>query len=190
MIAAALATLLLSAPISGTPQRPATLSCLELTDAQLRDRIDALLRSIDVPIAPDEWRALGPRASGVLEAIARDSEALPTRRAQALWGLVHIASPSASAVLSRVAAREDEPFAVRHAAVRGLGVVSSSEELLALLRPVLEKARDARLRAAAAEQLAHRAGGTACGVVRARSAVEPASAQPLFTPAIEACSTR
>jgi hypothetical protein len=46
------------------------------------------------------------------------------------------------------------------------------------------------LRAAAAEQLARRTGGGACDIVRARAAVEPAFAQTLFAPAIEACSTR
>jgi HEAT repeat protein len=163
MIASMLAALLLAPPVGAAPAAPQAAVCLELSTVELERRVDAYLQAIDVAIDPEQWRALGPKAAPLLEQIASDPVALPTRRAQALWGLVHVAGPQASTVLGQLASREDQPFVVRHAAVRGLGQVASPEQLEGALRPIQQNALDARLRAAAAEELVRRSGGPSAG---------------------------
>jgi hypothetical protein len=152
-VISALLALLLSAPLPAPPPRE-PLACRELTDAERRERIDSYLRTIDVPVDPDAWTALGPGAAPVLEEIARDPRALPTRRAQAVSALAIVSGASASALLAELAAREDEPITVRLSAVRGLAAVTAPDRLPDVLRPVLEGARDPRIRAAAARHLA------------------------------------
>ena len=147
---------LLAAPLlpGRLPRGPALSR--ELDETQLRQRVDACLRSIDDPITPDEWRALGPRAAVLLEEIVRDPAALPTRRAQALWGLVALVGPSALPSLSALAGREEEPLVVRLAAVRALAALSPLDRLEATLRPLLARDAAPGVRKAAAEELARR----------------------------------
>jgi HEAT repeat protein len=163
--------------------------CRELTDAERRARIDAYLRTIDVPVDADDWLALGPGAAPLLEAIARDPRALPTRRAQALAALAIVSGPGAAALLGELAAREDEPLAVRLSAVRGLAGVTAAERLLPALRPLLESARDVRIRAAAARGLADKVPDQACAAIQARAAAEDPEPRAYFGPALEACRT-
>jgi HEAT repeat protein len=164
--------------------------CRERTDAELRARIDAYLRTIDVPVDADDWLALGPDAAPMLAAIARDPRALPTRRAQALAALAIVSGPGASPLLGELAAGEDEPLGVRLSAVRGLAGVPAPEKLQPALRPLLESARDVRIRAAAARGLAERVPEPACAAIRARAAAEDPGPRAYFGPALEACGTR
>src|SRR5260370_24278631 len=75
---------------------------LQLSDEQIRERIETYLGSIDTPIRPAHWRALGSRGAAILEGIAQDDGALPTRRAKALHGLATIASSTAADVMLRL----------------------------------------------------------------------------------------
>jgi hypothetical protein len=190
MIAIALSALLLSAPRL-PPVAPASPAvCLDLTDAQLAERVGDYLKVIDVPIDPDQWRALGPRAAPLLEQIVNDPGALPTRRAQALWALVQITGLQAQGQLGRLALREDQPFVLRQAAVRGLAAVAAPGQLEAALRPIMERAGDGRLRAAAAHELVLRTRGGACALVRAQSDAEAPGDRAYFASAVEGCGTR
>jgi hypothetical protein len=190
MIATAFLALLLSAP-RAAPLVPASPSvCLDLTDAQLAERVGDYLKVIDVPIDPDQWRALGPRAAPLLEQIVSDSSALPTRRAQALWALVQITGLQAQGQLGRLALQGDQPFVLRQAAVRGLAAVAAPWKLEAALRPVMERAGDGRLRAAAAHELVLRTRGGACALVRAQTDAEAPGDRAYFAPAMEGCGTR
>lgn len=123
MIAASLVSLLLAAPVAGAAPGSAA-RCEVLSGAQVRERVEGLLRAIDVEVAPDAWRTLGAQAIPALEAVVADRQALPTRRARALWGLVHVAGRAAGPVLAARAADAAEAPAVRRAAVRGLAAVA------------------------------------------------------------------
>jgi hypothetical protein len=160
----------------------------EVSGAELRDRIDAYLGSIDTRIEPSAWRELGPQAAPILEQIARDPEQLPTRRARAVGALAVLATPSAPTVFADLAGRPGEPLGVRVAAIRGLGAVTPEAQLSRTLQPWLERAPEPRLRAAAAEQLAVRTRGKACDLVRARVEREDADVKPLFDKAARTCS--
>jgi hypothetical protein len=190
MIALALsALLLLVSPVP--PLAPASpVVSLDLTDAQLAERVADYLKVIDVPIDPDQWRALGPKAAPLLEQVVSNPGALPTRRAQALWALVQVTGLQAKDLLDRVALREDQPFVLRQAAVRGLAAVVAPGQVEAALRPIMERAGDGRLRAAAAHELVRRTGGGACAVVRARTAAEAPGDRAYFAQAMEGCGTR
>lgn len=184
---ACLALLLLAAPPPSLRPAAAPAECRPLGDEELRARVDSFLRALDVPVEPAAWRALGPRAVPLLERAAQEVGALPTRRAQALWGLVHLQGPAATSLAAALAAREGEPLVVRFAAVRGLEAVAPAGALEEALGTLLERAADARLRALSAQVLARRAKGAACARVRTRAAREEAGARPLFAAALEAC---
>jgi hypothetical protein len=187
MLALPLAALLLAAQPAAAPRRAVPLVCHELTAVEVRDRVDSYLRAIDVEIDADEWRALGPAAVPLLESVARDPAALPTRRAHALSALALVAGPASAGLLGAVAAGEDEPLGVRLAAVQGLGAATAGSGLTAALRPILESARDPRVRAAAARQLAERGAGAGCALVVARAWAEEEPARAFFGPALHVC---
>jgi HEAT repeat protein len=151
-----LLALLLAAPVQPLQKPRAPALSRPLTDAEVRQRVDAYLRAIDVLVEPDEWRALGAGAAPLLEQISHDPAALPTRRAQAVWGLVALAPPRLGALLSALAGAEEEPVAVRLAGVRALPALHDRASLEAALRPLLGGAVNAQVRAAAVEELARR----------------------------------
>src|SRR5436309_9821389 len=91
----------------------------ELSDDEVRERVQAYLGSIDTPIQGNQWKALGPRAVPLLEEIVKNHNALPTRRAKAIDGLAALGSPQARALFSEIGMRENEPINVRFAPARG-----------------------------------------------------------------------
>jgi HEAT repeat protein len=140
------------------------------------------------PISPDRWRSLGLSAAPILEELAGDGQALPTRRARALEGLVAIGAPNASKLLVRLVQSEEEPFVVRLAAVRGVGRTFSALRQVTVLRPVLEGAHDAHLRAVAAEIMARHASG--CPAVRAQLEREAPESRAQFEAALRRCARK
>jgi hypothetical protein len=152
-----------------------------------RGAVDALLGSRDGAVSPERWRKLGPRAAPILEGIAADGLALPTRRARALEGVVALRSPHAAALVVKLAQSEAEPFVVRLAAVRGAGRVLRPARQLPALLPALEKASDPHLRAAAAEVLSHQPAG--CAAVRAQALRETAETRGAFEASIGRCAS-
>jgi hypothetical protein len=141
-------------PVRTAPVGDAALACFPVPAAgaaELRDRIDALLGILDRPVPAAAWQALPPGALPLLEATAADAGALPSRRARALDGA---ATLGADGTLHRaLAADAAAPFAVRSAAVHGLGKLLSPAARSAALAPLAARDADPRIRAAAANVL-------------------------------------
>jgi HEAT repeat protein len=151
---------------------------------EVRADVSALLGVIDRPVSPDSFRRFGSEGEAALADIALSRD-LPPRRARALEALAALGSPRAEDVHRTVAASPDAPPTVRRAAVRGLGWIVPKERAAASLRPFLERDRDPRVRAAAAEALA--GSGAACGAVRAQAAKEGQAGIARFARALAAC---
>lgn len=164
-----------------------TRAASQTSDDQLRARVEAQLDRRDSPPGPEDWLSLGPRAAPVLEEIAQDPHRLPTRRARALEGLSAIGSPRSPRLMVEIARRESEAPVVRMSALRGAGRLLAPDRLVTKIRPVLDRAGDVRVRAAAAEVLAHRSPGGGCGPVRAQSGRENREGRVAFDRALEAC---
>jgi hypothetical protein len=161
------------APAAKTPAAVAS-------DADLRQRIDSYLGTIERPATEAQWQALGPAAEPILREIVAGSE-LPTRKAKAVAGLAALGSATTPALLSKWSLDEAQPLPVRMAAVHGLARMTPDASLRTALEPVL-KVRDARVGAAAAQLLATRT-PAACAAVRARGANDAH-----FSRAIAACA--
>ena len=151
-----------SPPVSDTTPAPPE----QLTDQEIRDRIDTFMGTIDTRITPEQWRALGARGAAILEQIAQDANVLPTKRAKAVAGLAAIGSSSSSTVLLNLARSEQAPLTVRLAAVHGAPGVLAAGQVPAALKPILENAKDGHVRGAAAEVLSRHGG---CSLVRAQA---------------------
>ena len=102
------------APAESPPQQQEQLS-----DVELRERVQTYLGSIDRSISPASWRALGSRAAPLLEAIIADPSQFPSRRAKAVDGLVAVAPDRAVQLVGKLARDENEETVVRVAAVHG-----------------------------------------------------------------------
>ena len=166
----------------------AAASTQTLSDAEVRTRIDSYLETIDTPIPADRWRALGPGAGAVLEEIAQDRKRLPTRRARAVSALGVVGSPRARDLMMALAQREDEAAIVRMSAVRAVAPLIEGPAMLETLRPVLERSRNSRVRATAAEVLVLHAPGLACAPVRKQLARERPALRPAFARATAGCT--
>jgi HEAT repeat protein len=158
-----------------------------LSDDEIRDRIETYLGTIDTPISIERWRALGPRAAPFIEAIVASRKNLPTRRAQAIDGLSAVGGATAPALLTGLSRGEDEPLVVRLSAVRGLGRMVKGAKLAAALKPVLEGAKDARVRGLAAQTLAEHAQKQSCGAVKAQALREDDEAREHYQRALARC---
>ncbi|HEX9288652.1 MAG TPA: hypothetical protein VF904_03925 [Anaeromyxobacteraceae bacterium] len=191
-------TLLVALTAPGTPARnarprsdtpAATAPAPDLSDAEVESRVRTYLGAIDTPISADRWRALGPRAVAPLEAVLRDPEALPSRRAKAVEALSVVGGARARQLVLETAHSEQEPFGVRASALRGAPRVLPAKELVKQLRPVMEGAQDPTVRAAAAEVLARHAAKSSCAAVRAQASRE-GEARGQFANAVERCGGR
>lgn len=154
------------------PQPDAPVAVTPLSPDELRKTVDAYLGTIDTPIAPSRWQALGPAAAPLLERVLDDRGAFPSRRAKALDGLVSAAPDRAAPRLGALAQSEEEPVVVRVAALHGAARLLPAHKLVTALRPVLEHAREPGLRAQAAELLARHGRSAGCQAVRAQAAHE------------------
>jgi hypothetical protein len=148
----------------------------KLTPTEIRDRAEAYLHTIDTPITADQWRALGPTAADVLEPVIQNAQEFPTRRAAAVGGLVYAAPTRAAALVGSLARDENQPIVVRVAAMHGAAQVLPSSKLVAELKPVLQGADNAGLRAAAADVLARHGKTAGCTAVKAQAAREQSKA--------------
>ncbi len=174
-------------PPSASPEEAEVVTKDELSDDDVRDQVNAYLGSIDTPIRANQWKVLGPRAVPLLEQIVHSDQELPTRRAKAIEGLAALGSPNASTLFTEIAAREHEPVVVRFAAVRGLARVTPPRQAAAALKPILEGAKDSRVRALAAEQLAIRSRGKSCDLVRAQVERESEDSRAHYHRALGRC---
>ena len=185
---------LLLAALLATPKLPhgqhpappaATEPAQQFSTEEVRERVGGYLGSIDRPITADEWRALGSRAGEVLEPIATDARAMPSRRAKALEGLVAVAPDRAALLVGKLARDEKEPVVLRVAALRGAGEVLPAAKALSELKPVLRSARSAGMRSAAADVLSRRKSG--CAAVRQQAARESDEHREAYQQALSRC---
>ncbi len=174
-------------PPPGSRAGPPAAAPAELSEAQVRRRVRALLGAIDTPVREEDWRALGPRGPAVLAEIASSAAEWPSRRARAAWGLSVAGGPEAERALDRLARSPGEPFSVRAAALEGLGRLYPPERLVPALLPVLSGVGEARVRAVAAEVLSRRAPKEACAAVRDCVARESPEDRPMFHRAEASC---
>ncbi|HTP26219.1 MAG TPA: hypothetical protein VMK12_11230 [Anaeromyxobacteraceae bacterium] len=158
-----------------------------LSDAEVAERVRTYLGSIDTPIPMARWRSLGQRAVAPLENVVRGGE-LPSRRARALAALSAIGGDRAKRIVLQMVHAEGEPFAVRTSALRGAANLLSTHDLAAELRPVMEGAHDATIRATAADELSRHAASSSCEAVRAQAERESDSDRRQFVPALERCA--
>jgi hypothetical protein len=176
-------------PAGGGPGRGAVQEFPAPSDAEVHDRVDAWLGAIDRPIAPERWRALGPRAVPALAAVANDAGALPSRRAAAIAALSAIGGDAARDASLALARSDRAPFSVRASALESAGRLVPAADLARDLAPVLASASDRGVRAAAAKVLADRAPAEACGAIRAQAAREHERARPAFAGALGKCAS-
>jgi hypothetical protein len=160
-------------------------AALSLSDDEARSRMNAFLGSIDTPISAQQWAALGTRVGPWLEEIAKSTSELPTRRAKAIDGLIGSKWSRSSAVLRELSRDESVPANVRFHSVRGLGQLLAKDKVERELTPVLEGAKDARVRAVAAEQISKRAGR--CGAIQRQLLREEENHKDLYYRAIATC---
>jgi len=142
-------------------------------DPGMRARVDGLLGSYRT-VSVAEWRALGPGAALALEAVARDLQALPTRRARALAALGVVRPEAAAPLVRQLASDHDTPRLLRSAAVDvAPGVLGAGS--VEFLTPYLRDS-DAVVRQRSAEALA------ASGVAGCRAVVAEAASHPTSGP--------
>ncbi len=157
-----------------------------LSDAEVQNRVETYLSTLDTPITADRWRALGPRAVPLLEQVLTSGDQLPSRRAKAVAGLASIGGARAQALVVDAARSETQPFAVRAAALHAAPAVLGSRQLVLQLKPILQSSAEPAVRAAAADALAHGAPAEACEAVRAQAARERSPAT--FHRALNRCA--
>jgi hypothetical protein len=158
----------------------------KLSDEEVRQRAESYLDALDVPVTPDQWHALGPRAVPFLEEVVANPDGLPSRRAAAVGGLAVIGGKRAREVVLKTAHSDAEPVAVRNAALHGAPRVVTSRELVRELKPVLEHASEPATRAAAADVLARHVPRAACSAIRAQAGRE-AEGEAQFQRALQRC---
>jgi len=140
-------------------------------EPQLRARVDGLLGAYRAGTVA-EWRTLGPDAAPMLERVARDRAALPTRRARALAALGTLRPAAAGPLIRELVAEGTAPVVLRCAAVDAAPNVlgpDASEVLVPLLRDqeALVRLRSARVLAAS--------GADGCRAVAVRARTLPTS---------------
>jgi len=156
--------LVLAGVLCGSPRA-------ESVDPELRARVEGLLGAYRA-VTVAEWRALGSEAGPVLEAVARDAAALPTRRTRALAALGAIQPVAAGLLIRELATDPTTPRVLRSAAVDAASSVLG-DEAAALLVPLLRD-RDATLRVQSARALAA-SGPAGCRALVAETRTRPAS---------------
>ena len=116
-------------------------------DPELRARVEGLLGAYRA-VTVAEWRAVGPDAAPVLEAVAADAQALPTRRARALAALGLVRPTAAGPLVRRLASDVTAPVVLRSAAVEvAAGVLGADAQ--GVLVPLLgDREAVVRLRSA------------------------------------------
>jgi hypothetical protein len=164
------------------PEQPAQE---QLSDAELRERVEAYLGAIDRPVGTARWKALGPKAAPILEAVIADHAQFPSRRAKAVDGLVAAAPDRAATLVGDLARDERQPSVVRVAAMHGAAQVLPPAKTVSELRPVLRTAKSTGMRAQAAEVLARKQGG--CAEVRGQVEREQAGNRDAFARAMKQC---
>jgi HEAT repeat protein len=141
------------------------------TDPELRSRVEGLLGSYRT-VTVAEWRAVGPEAAPVLEAVARDPRALPTRRARALAALGVVRSDAAAPLIRELVLDAVVAPVVRSAAIDAAPGVLGADAPHLLIPLLRDPAPRVRLHSAQALASTGLAG---CRAVLAEARTRPAS---------------
>jgi hypothetical protein len=177
----------LGGPLCTVPAAGAVEACTPTSEAALRELLVPIFGLIDGPVTSEMWHALPPEALPLLERIA-DGTGRAGARARALEGAAALGSDGA--VHRRLAKDVAAPFAVRAAAIRGLGLLVSASRLNAELAPFLGSDPDLRIRSTAAAALARSALPSSCAAVRTQAQREGATGRPAFQRALTTCGDR
>jgi HEAT repeat protein len=146
-------------------------STLAASEAEIRARVDGLLGAYRA-VTVAQWRALGSAAAPVLESVARDPSAVPTRRARALAALGVVQPAAAGPLIRQLVAETTAPVVLRCAAVDvapGVLGPGASDVLVPLLRDP-----EALVRLGSARVLAA-SGASGCRAVAAEARSLPSS---------------
>ncbi|HEY1907179.1 MAG TPA: hypothetical protein VGG91_14120 [Myxococcaceae bacterium] len=156
----------------------------EPVDPGFRARVEGLLGAYRA-VTVAEWQALGPEAAPLLEEVARDARALPTRRARALAALGVLRPEAAAPIVRELASDGTVPVPLRAAALDvAPGVLGADAP--GFLAPFLRD-RQARVRRHSAEALVA-SGAAGCRVLAAEARTRSAS-DPVVG-AVAACGSR
>lgn len=177
---------LLAAVLLSAPAMPDAAG----SSAEVRERVEALLGTIDRAIPAARWKALGPEAIPVLAEIVASEGQMPSTRSMALGALGAVDPARAEALARALVDAPDAPLTVRETAVRTLGRVLSPVQLRAALAPALRAAHPVGLRSVAAETLARHGGRDACAEVMDQVSLERAADHPRFERAAALCASR
>lgn len=188
MMLPSLVLLVLSAP-HAPPVRPAGAEQVKLSDADLRDRVHAMLSPIEGGPTDAQWLALGAPAVPVLEEALADKHHLAFYRARALGALALLAPDAAKPRALSLAQDASQPYQLRDVALLTSGRLAKSDELATTLKPVLESSTDIRLRVRAAKVLAEANPTASCSAVKAQVARETEDKRILFRDAAARCSS-
>jgi len=140
-------------------------------EAELRERVDGLLGAYRA-VTVAEWRALGPEVAPVLDRVARDRTALPTRRARALAALGVVRPTAAGPLIRELAAERTAPQALRCAAVDAAPSVLGSQAPEVLVPLLQDQEPSVRVRSA---RVLAASGLAGCRAVAARARTLPPS---------------
>ena len=173
-------------PHSRTPKPSDSDAQAQLSAEEARQRVHEYLGSIDTPITPEQWRALGPQAATELESIVRNQDAFPSRRAKALDGLTAAAPDRAARLVGPMARDEKQPLVVRVAAMHGAAQVLPPDEAERELKPVLQTSHSAGMRKTAADVLSRSRSG--CASVRKQASRESAEHRAAWKDVLDRCA--
>jgi HEAT repeat protein len=140
-------------------------------DSELRSRVEGLLGSYRT-VTVAEWRAVGSAAAPVLEAVARDARALPTRRARALAALGVVRPDAAGPLVRELVSDASIATVVRSAAIDAAPGVLGADAPRLLVPLLRDPAPLVRLHSAQALTSTGLAG---CRAVLAEARSRPAS---------------
>jgi hypothetical protein len=184
------AAVLLAAALLAAPASDVAAGTAKSSDADVRAQAEALLGTIDRPVDPARWKALGPGAVPVLLAVATSESALPSRRGKALAALGAADAAAAEPLARALLDAPDAPLSLRQVAARTLGAILPPDALRAALAPVLRAAPEPDLRATAAETLARHAPASSCVEIRDQAASEGPLDRVRFERAAALCGGR
>jgi hypothetical protein len=160
---------------------------VQLSDDEVRQRVQALLSNIDTRNLAVRWQALGSRAADQLEPIAQSADEMPSRRIKAVAGLVLAAPDRAAPLATKLLLDETQPVAVRMAALRAVGRTVPPAAAAKSLGKVLRGAREPELRSLAAEAVTASGSSSGCAQVRAQVAREEHDFRPAYGRALAQC---
>lgn len=153
-------------------------------DDALKQTVEMYLNTIDVPISEARWKALGPEAAPLLASIA-EGDALPSRRARALYALSVVDAARAAPLAAADVANPSQPLAVRSAAARAVARTMPAAQAVRVLRPVLSSA-GVPLQLRTAEALAS-VGPEGCSAVQGHVSHLGTEARTPFQPVLARC---